>query len=377
MDRVLIVGGGIAGLMTAASLRTRGVDCEVVERTEQWAPVGAGIVLSVNAMAVLRGLGLDEDLEAAGHALGHGAITDADARELGITHFGTLREDFGPTIGIHRADLHRILLAAARSTPIALGTSVETLESDSNGVDVRFTDGREDRFDLVIGADGIRSRVRALAFPPRKLVYSGYTCWRCVVDVPATEACLREMWGRGKRFGVVPIGPERVYCFATANAPEGQPDPVETRLERFRETFAEFGGDVPAILAALQHGEELIHGDLAELADGPWTAGRIVLVGDAAHAMTPNMGQGAAMSLEDSAVLVESIARHATPESALAEYESRRRARVRWVQNQSRRIGKIGQLESGWLCAMRNAVLRLVPDGAADDTLRKLASQPI
>lgn len=377
MDKVLVVGGGIAGLMVAAGLRNRGVDCELVERAEEWAPVGAGIVLSVNAMAVLRGLALDEKLVHAGHVLGRGAITDATGRDLGSTDFGTLEPEFGPTVALHRAALHEILLAAAGPTPIALGTSVEHLASDSTGVDVRFTDGREDRFDLVIGADGLRSKVRSLVFEPRPIVYSGYTCWRLVVRAPSETVHMREMWGRGLRFGIVPIGSGRVYCFAVANAPHGQADPMEDRLARFRKRFSGFGGDVPAILASLKHPDELIHNDLEELAEGPWSTGRVVLVGDAAHAMTPNMGQGAAMALEDAAMLVEALTNHATVDRALAEYESRRKPRVRWVQNQSRRIGRLGQLEWGPLCALRNAVLSLMPDGAATSALRKLASQPL
>ena len=377
MDRVLIVGGGIAGLMVAASLRSRGVDCEVVERTEKWAPVGAGIVLSVNAMAVLRGLGLDETLVRAGHVLGQGAITDASGRALGSSDFSALEPEFGPTVGLHRAALHEILLAAVGSTPIAMGTSVDAVESDARGVDVRFTDGREDRFDLVIGADGLRSKVRDLVFGPRRIVYSGYTCWRFVVRAPLEHVHMREMWGRGHRFGVVPIGGGQVYCFAVANAPRGQADPAEGRLERFRARFSAFGGDVPALIGALESGDELIHNDLEELAEGPWCSGRVALIGDAAHAMTPNMGQGAAMSLEDASVLVETLTNHATIERALTEYEARRKPRVRWVQNQSRRIGRVGQLEFGPLCALRNAVMRLVPDTAAGDALRKLASQPL
>jgi 2-polyprenyl-6-methoxyphenol hydroxylase-like FAD-dependent oxidoreductase len=377
MDRVLVVGGGIAGLMVASSLRNRGVDCELVERAERWAPVGAGIVLSVNAMAVLRGIGLDETLVSAGQILGHGAITDARGNDLGASDFGALQTKFGPTVAIHRAALHEALLAAAGTTPISLDTSVDHVESDSTGARVRFTDGREERYDLVVGADGLRSQVRSLVFGERAIVYSGYTCWRFVVPSPSDHVYMREMWGRGQRFGIVPIGGGRVYCFAVANAPAGQPDPSPGRLERFRERFSGFGGDVPAILGALTRDEELIHNDLEEVADGSWVSGRVVLVGDAAHAMTPNMGQGAAMALEDAAVLVESLTNHATVDRALVEYESRRKPRVRWVQNQSRRIGRLGQLEWGPLCALRDAVLKLVPDRAAADALRKLASQPL
>ena len=377
VERVLIVGGGIAGLATAAGLSRAGIACEVIERTEAWAPVGAGIVLGVNAMKVMRGLGLADDVAARGARLGSGAITDAQGRDIGRTDFGLLEPELGPTIALHRAALHDVLLAGASGVPVSLGTSVERLESHDSHVDVRTTDGRESRYDLVIGADGLRSRVRELAFGDVEIAYSGYTCWRLVVKAPFDRAEMREMWGRGKRFGIVPVGDDRVYCFAVANAARGEADPMEGRLERFRARFAEFGGQVPEILAALQHPEELIHNDLEEVADGPWFRGPVALVGDAAHAMTPNMGQGAAMALEDSAVLTLLLREGGPLPSALASYVARRNDRVRWVQTQSRRIGRVGQLEGAVVCALRNAFLRLIPDSSSTAALRKMASQPI
>jgi 2-polyprenyl-6-methoxyphenol hydroxylase-like FAD-dependent oxidoreductase len=219
--------------------------------------------------------------------------------------------------------------------------------------------------------------VRELLFGEEQLVYSGYTCWRCVVDLEAERVELREMWGRGKRFGVVPIGGGRTYCFATSNAPRGRADPLDGRLERFRERFAGFEGQVPDVLVALQSPEDLIHNDLEERAEGPWHDGRVGLIGDAAHALTPNMGQGAAMALEDSMVLVE-LARAGLPaEQLLPRLHERRAARVRWVRDQSRRIGRMGQLEGRLGCGARNALLRLVPDSASTSALRRMASQAI
>lgn len=374
---VLIVGGGIAGLATAAGLARAGISCEIVERAETWAPVGAGIVLGVNAMRVVRRLGLEDAVASSGTRLGRGAITDRRGHVLGATDFSSLEPEFGPTIALHRADLHEALLGAASGVPISLGTSVEKLEVHRDHVGVRLTDGRARRWSLVIGADGLRSRVRELCFGGERIVYSGYTCWRLVLRVPFEAIEMREMWGRGKRFGLVPLGDGRVYCFAVANAPRGEADPEPGRVERFRERFAGFGGQVPAVLDALRSPEELIHNDLEELADGPWHRGRVSLIGDAAHAMTPNMGQGAAMALEDSMVLVE-LARAQLPvQEMLGKLHGRRRSRVRWVQNQSRRIGRIGQLEGAFACGLRNAVLRLIPDAANTGALRRMARQPI
>jgi 2-polyprenyl-6-methoxyphenol hydroxylase-like FAD-dependent oxidoreductase len=374
---VLIVGGGIAGLATAAGLARAGVPCEVVERAEAWAPVGAGIVLGVNAMAVMRGLGLDEAVVARGARLARGAITDARGRALARTDFSRLELELGPTVALHRADLHEVLLKGAADVPIALGVTVDRLEPADGHVDVRRSDGREARYRLVIGADGLRSRVRELVFGDERVRYAGYTCWRFVARSPLERVELREMWGRGQRFGLVPVGGGRVYGFAVANAPRGEPDPEEGRLARLRERFAGFGGDVPAILASLDASDAPIHNDLEELAEGPWHDGRVLLVGDAAHALTPNMGQGAAMALEDAAVLVE-LLREGCPAGELgARLHARRADRVRWVQRQSRRIGSIGQLEAAWACRLRNAVLRAVPDAANLRALRTMASRPI
>jgi 2-polyprenyl-6-methoxyphenol hydroxylase-like FAD-dependent oxidoreductase len=376
-ERILVVGGGIAGLATAVGLARAGLSCEVIERADRWAPVGAGIVLGVNAMRVTRGLGLGEAVAERGARLGAGAITDHRGRELGASDFRSLEAELGPTIALHRAALHDVLLAGAAGVPISLGTTVDRVDQRGEHVEVRLSDGREERYALVIGADGIRSQVRGLTFGDVPLVYSGYTCWRLVVSLPTDDLHMREMWGRGQRFGVVPIGEGQVYCFAVANAPRGELDAAPPELERFCERFAGFGGQVPRILSALEKSDDLIHNDLEELPVCPWYDGRVVLIGDAAHAMTPNMGQGAAMALEDSMVLVELLASGAPTSEALASLVARRESRVRWVQQQSRRIGRVGQLEGAWACRLRNSVLRLVPNRANAGALRRLASQPI
>ncbi len=376
-DGILIVGGGIAGLATAAGLSRAGIPCEIVERAEAWAPVGAGIVLGVNAMKVLRSLAADAAAIAGGTRLGRGSITDHDGRPLATTDFAALEPEFGPTIGLHRAALHDVLRNVAPEVPVSLGTTVDALEPHEKYVEVRLSDGREGRYRLLIGADGLRSRIRQLLFGDERIRYSGYTCWRMVVSSPVDSVAMREMWGRGHRFGVVPIGDETVYCFAVANAPRGREDPPEERLERFRERFSGFGGQVPDLLRALAAPGDLIHNDLEEVRQGPWHDGRALLIGDAAHAMTPNMGQGAAMALEDAMVLVELI-RDGVPDAEVpARLHARRATRVRWVQDQSRRIGRIGQLEGTLACRLRNTVLRLVPDALNARALRRMAEADV
>jgi 2-polyprenyl-6-methoxyphenol hydroxylase-like FAD-dependent oxidoreductase len=244
-------------------------------------------------------------------------------------------------------------------------------------VRVRLSDGSERRAALLVGADGLRSRVRELVFGPVPLRYAGSTCWRLVAPRPPGLRRMQEMWHRGLRFGVLPIGGGRVYAFATAHAPEGTADPVEGRLERLRRRFAAFAPPVAAVLAGVDDPAAILHDDLRELVHRPWHRGRVVLLGDAAHAMTPNMGQGAAMALEDAAVLAELVAGAADPADALPAWSARRAPRVTWVQHQSRRIGRVAEARGRLACALRDAVARRVPDHATLHAVKRMAAQPI
>ncbi len=379
--RILIVGGGIAGLGLARALLDSRVECEVVERTSTWRPVGAGISLGVNAMKVMRGLGLAEAIEARGRVLGEMAITDADDSVLTRSNLSRLEPRFGPSIAIHRAALHDVLAEATSDVPVRLGTTANRIEDRGECVWVQLSDGSSEEFDLVVGADGLSSQVRELTFGPVPLSYSGYTCWRLVVDCPPGLKRGQEMWGRGKRFGILRIDDHRVYCFAVANAPAASPGPSEEGVEAFHQRFAGFGGPVPAILEQVEDPAQLIHNDLCEVITRPWHRGRVVLVGDAAHAMTPNMGQGAAMALEDVRVLAELMGQGWRDGQQLAVHLDawmvRREPRVRWVQDQSRRIGKVAQWEGRLTCGLRNTLARLVPDSANERALTRLAEQPI
>ncbi|MGH2499104.1 MAG: FAD-dependent monooxygenase, partial [Candidatus Limnocylindria bacterium] len=238
------------------------------------------------------------------------------------------------------------------------------------------SDGSQADYDLVVGADGIRSAVRELAFganPPR---YAGYTCWRGVVKCPAGVDRQIEMWGRGRRFGLVPIGNGLLYFFATKNAPPAEPDSLAGRVERFRAGFAAFGGHVPDVLAQLERPDGLLRNDLEEVVQWPWARDRVVLTGDAAHASTPNMGQGAAMALEDAVVLADELAKRPLAE-ALPAWVARRRRRALFIQTQSRRIGWMGQLEHPLACALRDLAVRALPDRLAARTLDRLLAQEV
>jgi len=370
---VLIVGGGIAGLALAASLSRAGRACEIVERAAAWAPVGAGIGMSPNAVMALRSIGAEPALQERGYRIREATLTDISGRVLSCARVEELETRFAPTFAIHRAELHAILLGAAAGVPIRMDGSVDQLTERGDAVEVRFSDGREGSYAAVIGADGVGSRVRGLLAPATVPRYVGYTTWRFVASRPPGLEGMAEMWGRGLRFGLVPIDAEHIYCYAAANAAEGEQDLEAGRLERFRARFAGFGGDAPAALERLQDAAALLHNDVFEVVSPRWAHGRVVLLGDAAHAMTPDMGQGAAMALEDAISLSHALQERGVAPGTLASWEAQRRPRVDAVQARSHRLGRTLQAENALLNRIRDAVVRLTPDFVAVGALARFA----
>lgn len=375
--KVLIVGGGIGGLTLGASLNRHVVAYRIVERTSEWAPLGAGIGLGINAMRVLHDLGLGERVASEGRVAGEARIADFRGRLLSRLDLGDLREDLGESILIHRAKLHEALLNGNDEACITLGTTADGMEEHDLGVDVTFDSGEVETFDVVVGADGLRSQVRSLVFGEFPLRYSGYTCWRFVVEGDFEDVGAWELWGRGQRFGIVPLGGREVYCFSCLNAPRNSEEMRTLSVSGFKELFGSFQGPVPQILDRLEAHSTLIWNDLEEVVVPSWVKGRVALLGDAAHGMTPNMGQGAAMAIEDAFVLSRELRESSSVEEALRRYEGLRRGRVTRVQDQSRRIGRVAQWESRLLCGLRNFGMRMTPKSAAIGAIRNLVDVSI
>jgi 2-polyprenyl-6-methoxyphenol hydroxylase-like FAD-dependent oxidoreductase len=385
VDNVLIVGGGIAGLTLAGFLAGRGIDVELVERAAEWRPVGAGITLGSNAVRILATLGIADRLIDSGEVLERLVITNDRGHALSTADVsGTLASGF-PSIALHRADLHDALLAALEEpmedgrVELRLGTTVLEMSDEGDGVMVEFSDGRRARYDLVVGADGIGSQVRAKIFENVEPRYAGYTCWRFVVDaevIPEAGMAI-EMWGHGARIGMVPMGNGKTYGFAVINAPRSAPAFDAIDLAGFRKLFAGFGGYAPTLLDAIRSERDLIRGNIEDLALPAWYRGRVALVGDAAHAMTPNMGQGAAMGIEDALVLAGMLHRHEILSDALAAFMETRRARVEVIRRRSRSIGEMAHATSGAARLVRNLLVRLTPDFyTTSEAMRLVAEAP-
>ena len=362
--RIIVVGGGIAGLSAAIALRRAGNEVVVLERAPRVDPVGAGITLFANAMAALDRLGVREAVAAQGAAATRSAILTWDGRELTRVPSDLLEG----TIALHRADLQAVLTAAGGD--VRLGVEVTAVEQYDGDVVAVAADGSEERGELLVGADGLSSVVRR-AITDVPVRYAGYAAWRGVCSVPVEAGRLTESWGVGERFGLVDIGRGRTYWFATKNAPEGEPDEPGGRKAEIRRRFSGWHEPIAAVVEAADE-SAILRNDVYYLEPLPrWSDGRVVLVGDAAHATTPGVGQGAAQAIEDAVVLADRLVRSKLA-TALAEYETIRRPRAEAVLKMSRRADKAAQLAHplGW--RLRNAIVRRLPDSAQRRQLEPL-----
>ena len=357
----IIIGGGIGGLAASIALRQAGLTVAVFERTPVWEAVGAGLSLWPNALNALRRLGLGEPMAALGTPQADAVIRTWRGKPLSCLPASEMARRFGsPLIGIHRADLQQILLDTLDAGTIHPGAECVNIEEDATGVRAAFADGSYAEGAVLIGADGLRSTVRAHlwgAAPPR---YAGYTAWRGVTPGD-TQAVAGEWWGRGVRFGAVPLSEGRVYWFASVTAPEGGADPPGERKQTLLRLFD--GWDAPVLTLIAATGEAaILRNDIYDRDPLPrWGRGRVTLLGDAAHPMTPNLGQGAGQALEDAIVLGACLRANGDPASTLRAYEDKRRARTAAVVRQSRLFGQLAQSERRSVCWLRDAIFRWTP----------------
>ena len=372
VHRILIVGGGIAGLCLATALHRQGYAPQLVERSITWPAVGAGINLPANGVRVLRTLGMGEAIDRTATVLRWWGFYDQKGDLLCETDLGELWRDVGPCLGITRVKLQEALLTGALALPCRLGVSLRGLIQNDNSVRVSLSDGTSVDYDLVVGADGINSTVRKLAVSSSSPKYAGQMVWRCIIPArPEGVVNMMVLMGDGQVFGLVPMGEGYTYGFGTADEARFE-DPLEGRLERFRLRFNGFGGPVPAYLAALQRDEQLHIGPIEWVELDEWYRGRVVLIGDAAHAGPPHMGEGGCMAMEDALVLAEVLRAEDSLDRALEAYVRRRRPRADWVQEQSRAAAR------AWILppAVRNAALRERGDLMFRDRYRPLVPAP-
>ena len=364
-----IVGAGPGGLTAAVALRRAGFEVEVLERAPTVRPVGAGITLQVNAMRMLAALDLAAPIAAAGAPILRGRIAQPDGTSIVplVQVTGTVAATTG--VAIDRGALSRILEDALPAGVIQVGQAVRDVGPDAR---VTTEDGAERAYDAVIGADGIHSAVRTAMFGASPLRYSGYTCWRGLARVGGLDEMV-ERWGRGLRFGSVPLGPDTTYWFACANEAAGGedgPDPVA-------DLSARFAGFEPLVTRLIRATPHIMRHDLFDLPPlARWTRDQVTLLGDAAHAMTPNLGQGAGQAIEDALVLASALRAHGVAEG-LSAYEAQRRPRATWFVRQSRQAGVVAQWEMPMACFLRDRLAGLVPRTIVRRQLAQMYDVPI
>jgi 2-polyprenyl-6-methoxyphenol hydroxylase-like FAD-dependent oxidoreductase len=373
MVSIGIIGGGIGGVAAAVALRRVGIEATVYERAPELREVGAGMMLWPNATRVLRDLGPLEKVAALSGPNRHFLVRSSEGAILMDIALG--RFDV-PALCTRRADLLDALISALPAERIRLGHDFESYECRKRSVGVRFAGGISAEHDFLIGADGIRSRVRSQLLGMHQPVYRGYTVWRglaCLTGaVPA--GANSETWGRGQRFGILSTGGDRFTWYATANRASDHVDSSEGRQRELLRMFAGWHEPVGSLIAATDESAILKNGayDLAPLKR--WGHGRVMLLGDAAHPCTPNLGLGGCMALEDALVLAKSFCKEATPELALRRYESLRRRRTRHVQQRSLLMGHIGQWENRLVAGGREMVTSMLPAKLFERNLRRVYS---
>jgi 2-polyprenyl-6-methoxyphenol hydroxylase-like FAD-dependent oxidoreductase len=366
--KAIIIGGGIGGLTAALALRSVGAEATIYERAGELRELGAGLTLWDNAVRALAQIGI-------GDLLGPIGAPDRPAsfRSPSGNLLSTMSGPIGLAVVLHRAELHAALRGRLGPGQLQLGRALSSFAQDDAGITARFADGGSARADILIGADGIGSRVRAQLHGERPARYAGYTAWRAVVPFEHARVLPGETWGGGMRFGQVPLRNGQVYWFATKSLPAGQRSPGGERAALLAD-FTSWHAPIAELIAAAGEEQILRH----DIYDRPplasWGAGRATLLGDAAHPMTPNLGQGACQAIEDAAVLARCLSEAADPQAALRRYEALRIPRTSAIVRRSRLIGAVGQWRSPLAVSLRAMLLRAVPAEAQARQIQQIVS---
>jgi 2-polyprenyl-6-methoxyphenol hydroxylase-like FAD-dependent oxidoreductase len=376
--RIIVVGGGIGGFTAAIALRKVGIDVQVYERTSALREVGSGIGLSANALEEFDTLGLGGDIRSQSFALRQGSLRNPNGDVLLSIPADDFTADFGTIAVMHRAELITLLAQQIDPERLHCGRACVGFEQNSAGITARFDNGEAVCADGLIGADGLRSIIRANVAGSQQVRYAGYTVWRAVVDFDSgRNPVVQETWGRGRRFGIVPMDRGRVYWFAVNNAAEGERVPEGQTKVMLSRLFRGWHEPIETLIAAATEGS-ILQNDIYDTNPLPrFVERRAGLLGDAAHSMTPNLGQGAGQAIEDAVVLAVCLKKNGDVEPALLEYERRRMPRTKQFVLRSRWFGAVAQIENAALCWMRDAAMRAMPKQIAARQMNSLLKAEI
>jgi 2-polyprenyl-6-methoxyphenol hydroxylase-like FAD-dependent oxidoreductase len=361
-ETVNIIGAGIGGLTTALTLKQKGLNVKIYESSAEIKPVGAGIIIANNAMQVFQKLGLQDKIEKVGNKISFMKITDTQLNDISVVDLSEYEKKYGVhNIAIHRGELQKILADEIGFENINLSKRLSKIEKEEL-FKLTFEDNTTFECKLVIGADGIKSVVRNQLFEESTLRNANQKCWRgiCEIDLPKNyHNELNEAWGKGKRFGFVKISDKKVYWYALTNA-----NKFSKKTTNLLEVFKEFHTDILKIISATNK-EQIILNDIIDLKPiDKWQAENVCLIGDAAHATTPNLGQGACQAIEDAYVLGKLLDEGLAIESTFKQYENLRRKKAHTIVNISWTVGKMAHIENNLGIWLRNKIMRNLPKSA-------------
>jgi len=365
--KITIIGAGIGGLTTAIALKQRGFEVEIFEATSEFHKAGSGINLALNAMQVYNRLGFYSEIFEAGSYTNTMTITDETLSPLSVIDLKPFEQEHNvKSVAIHRAILHQILLNQLSNVSIHLDKRVKIVEQSEDSVEIEFEDGTKHQTEVLIGADGLHSVIRKTIFDNTELRIAKQVCWRGITKTnfpKKYQTELNELWGKGKRFGFVAIGDDEYYWYALANFKKDYRE--EFKDINLAELYSDFHPFVNQIITSTPK-ENILTNEMADLKPIPiWNNKNICLLGDSAHATTPNLGQGACQAIESAMVLANCLGKHNTTENAFKEYQKIRIKKAVNVVNTSWRIGKMAHLENRPAIILRNFFMRITPQKIA------------
>jgi 2-polyprenyl-6-methoxyphenol hydroxylase-like FAD-dependent oxidoreductase len=367
--KILIIGGGIAGLTSAIALGRKGYAIDVIEKDPEWSVYGVGIIQQANVMRAVAQLGIVDDYLEAGFGFDFVEVYKPNGELAARIPVPRLVPEYPANMGVGRRALHKVLgdRAIGAGANVRLGVTAESIEDDGKKVSVRFSDGTSGKYDLVIGADGIYSTTREMLFPeadqPR---FVGQSVWRYNLPKPKELDALRAYEGP-IGVGFVPLSKELMYMFVTT------PEPANPRYDRdklaatMRGKLAHAPSGIAEYVDRIRNNEDVVYKPLeVHMLEGDWYKGRVILIGDAAHATTPHLGQGAGMAIEDSVVLAEELSRNDDVGTAFRAFQARRTERCKYIVDASLAIC-LAQLGEG----------PPVAQAAATADMMRVTAQPI
>ncbi|SMC65444.1 FAD-dependent monooxygenase [Moheibacter sediminis] len=375
MKKFAIIGAGIGGLTVGIMLKKQGFEVEIYEAADSVRGIGAGIGLASNAIKALEYLGLDKEVISISNHLRDFTICDEKGKTILAADTERIKKNYDTdNYAIHRADLHQFLSTKISSEKIHLNKKLKNFIQNKDEIKLEFEDGTKQSVDFLIGADGVNSKVRQLLIPNSEPRFAGYWCWRATVD-HNFEGLHKstEVWGKNGRFGITPLKGNRIYWYACINS-DMTDDVKNYKLDNLKKSFKDYFPFLKEVLNLTKE-ENLISTPIVDLAPIPqYSFGNVLLMGDAAHATTPNMGQGACMALEDVAVLQDELIKNDI-NTAFINFEKRRLKRTHYITKTSWRAGKVAQSDNSLVIFLRNNLLRIMPDNISQSQLKRLLEE--